>query len=427
MRHFIALLALATTCASLAPAAQTPEWVWFQKSTSAETRFFRKILNVTEVPSKAELTATADDELVVFLDGEPVLENKEWGRPAKTDLAARLRPGRHVLAVRAKNNDGSAAGLLVRLELTTPTGKQTLVSDPSWKASSKEEPDWAKPGFDDEAWAAAKSLGRVGIQPWGDVLAAARPGGGRAAARREAASPNALDTLPGFKIELTASATPEEGSWVAMTRDDKGRLIISPQFGKAGTNGGLIRLTLDADGKVVAKDRVAEPIFDAQGLCFHKGALYIVVNKYSTTYDSGLYRARDTGDGRFSDIQLLRKIPGGGEHGPHAVVPGPDGMLYVMAGNHTKTVENLSPASQYKNFAEDHVLPRQWDAGGHAVGILAPGGWMRMGRVGNCSSAASATATTSTSMPTAKSSPTTATWNGNGARTGIAPRASITP
>ena len=29
-----------------------------------------------------------------------------------------------------------------------------------------------------------------------------------------------------------------------------------------------------------------------------------------------------------------------------------------------------------KNWGEDQLLPRQWDANGHARGILAPGGWI---------------------------------------------------
>ena len=49
-------------------------------------------------------------------------------------------------------------------------------------------------------------------------------------------------------------------------------------------------------------------------------------------------------------------------------------MIYVMNGNHTKLPRGLSPASPHKNFQEELLLPRQWDAGGHAVGILAPGG-----------------------------------------------------
>ena len=61
---------------------------------------------------------------------------------------------------------------------------------------------------------------------------------------RQATPAEALKVPEGFKIELIASAGPEDGSWVALTRDAKGRLIISPQFGKPGTNTpqtGLIR------------------------------------------------------------------------------------------------------------------------------------------------------------------------------------------
>ena len=191
----------------------------------------------------------------------------------------------------------------------------------------------------------------------------------------EATAAESLYTLPGFKVQLIASAEPAEGSWVAMCKDDKGRLIISPQYGKAGTNSGLLRITLGTDGKVIKREFIAQPLSDAQGLTWANGALYVVVNKYSTKFESGLYRVRDPkGNDQFEDIELLKKIPGGGEHGPHAVEAGPDGKLYVMAGNHTKLVEGVSPNSPHKNYAEDFVLPRQWDGNGHAAGILAPGG-----------------------------------------------------
>ncbi|MGI8964870.1 MAG: hypothetical protein ACR2H1_02150, partial [Limisphaerales bacterium] len=60
--------------------------------------------------------------------------------------------------------------------------------------------------------------------------------------------------------------------------------------------------------------------------------------------------------------------------GYHALVLGPDKMIYMMNGNHTKVPEGISETSPHKNFDEDFLLTRQWDAGGHAVGILAPGG-----------------------------------------------------
>jgi putative heme-binding domain-containing protein len=51
-------------------------------------------------------------------------------------------------------------------------------------------------------------------------------------------------------------------------------------------------------------------------------------------------------------------------------------MIYVMNGNHTKVPAGISTNSPHKNYQEDFLLPRQWDANGHAVGILAPGGYV---------------------------------------------------
>src|SRR6266566_2841144 len=42
----------------------------------------------------------------------------------------------------------------------------------------------------------------------------------------------AIQTLPGFKIErLYSVPADKQGSWVALTVDDKGRLIASDQYG----------------------------------------------------------------------------------------------------------------------------------------------------------------------------------------------------
>ncbi|MBI3878776.1 MAG: c-type cytochrome [Verrucomicrobia bacterium] len=368
--------------------AQTPEWLWFQKTDGTDIRFFRKAFTVEGRVSAAELVATADDKLEVFLNGERVLQNSAWQNPAKADLTTKLVGGLNVLAIRAENRGSSAAGALAKLEITSNKGKTVIVTDASWKASAKEEANWNRAGFGDAAWAAPKLLGKLGVAPWGNVLAggatAKKTGSGKAsrrAARNGEATPaDALFALPSFKVELIASATPEEGSWVAMAKDDKGRLIISPQWPKASSadeeqKRGLLRVTVDADGKVTKRELFAKSFYDAQGISFHQGSLFAVVNKYSTKFASGLYRLRDTsGNDQFSNIELFREIPGGGEHGPHYVQPGPDGNLYVMAGNHTKLVSDIAPSSPHKNYAEDHVLPRQWDANGHAAGILAPGG-----------------------------------------------------
>ena len=115
----------------------------------------------------------------------------------------------------------------------------------------------------------------------------------------------------------------------------------------------------------------------------------------------GLYRCRDTkGKDEIDEATLLFsyakvKVPGYGEHGgmgehgPHAVLHGPDGSLYVVNGNHTwakvdKLAANsplrrwpngqMGPDQDQPDSTEDVLLPRLNDANGHAANILAPGG-----------------------------------------------------
>ncbi len=110
-------------------------------------------------------------------------------------------------------------------------------------------------------------------------------------------------------------------------------------------------------------------------LCAHN-SLYANAHGPNGT---GLYRLIDSNhNDRFdtNEVHFLKKFEGEGEHGYHAVVLGPDKMIYVMNGNHTKLPKGLEENSPHKNYEEDFLLPRQWDANGHAVGILAPGGYV---------------------------------------------------
>lgn len=184
----------------------------------------------------------------------------------------------------------------------------------------------------------------------------------------EAAS---LKMPPGFKAELLYSVPgPEYGSWVSLCVDPKGRLITSDQDGK------LYRITvppIGGDPKTTRIETIPVDLGMAQGLCWAFDSLYVVVNGKG----SGLYKVTDTnGDDTLDKVELLRAIQGAGEHGPHAVVLSPDGnSLYVLGGNHTK-IPNPEKSLVPRNWAEDQLLPRMWDAGGHAVGIMAPGGWI---------------------------------------------------
>ncbi|MEC9093949.1 MAG: heme-binding protein, partial [Planctomycetota bacterium] len=190
----------------------------------------------------------------------------------------------------------------------------------------------------------------------------------------QSAIPVELIKVPdGFTVERLHSVKPDQGSWVSLTHDDRGRLITSDQYG------GLFRITPPAIG---SKDKpkiekLAVEMGHAQGLLYAFDSLYAVVNGKPFGKGPGLYRLKDTNnDDQFDQVELLRAIKGGGEHGPHAVILSPDRKsLFVCGGNHTE-IPNPESSRVPRNWSEDQLLPRMWDAGGHAVGKLAPGGWI---------------------------------------------------
>lgn len=226
------------------------------------------------------------------------------------------------------------------------------------------------------------TLGRVGLISWGFLtLFTNDPSWSSAIAQQNPpeqtktisqAAAAQVKALPGFRVDLIYSVPEaEQGSWVNLAVDPKGRLITSDQYG------GLYRVTLpspQAGGIAVKVEPIAVEIGEAQGLLWAFDSLYVVVNK-GAKYQSGLYRVRDTnGDDQLDNVELLRKLEGGGEHGPHAVLLTPDGTsLTIVCGNQTKLTA-LSGSRVPLNWGEDHLLPRLPDGRGFMVGVLAPGG-----------------------------------------------------
>src|ERR1043166_4991081 len=206
-----------------------------------------------------------------------------------------------------------------------------------------------------------------------DGLAARAPKATKAppSGTAKATAAESLTLLPGFKAELLHSSEGSEGSWICMAIDPKGRLLISPQ---ADTQK-LLRVTLSRSGQVSRIEKIPAPVHQAMGLLYAHDSLY--VNGQGPN-GMGLYRLIDANHNdvfETNEVHFLKQFEGpGGEHGPHAVVLGPDKMIYIMNGNHTKLPKGIMENSPHTHFAEDFLLARQWDPGGHAVGIIAPGG-----------------------------------------------------
>ena len=183
-----------------------------------------------------------------------------------------------------------------------------------------------------------------------------------------------IKTLPDFKVELLYSVPGgEEGSWVNLCTDDKGRIYASDQYG------GLYRFKMPAPGQTLTQSdvqKVPADIRAVNGMLFAFGALYVGVNDYEKKIPSGLYRITDSDNDDMPDkVEMLRAIDSGGDHGVHAVLLTPDGKgLYLITGNNAVLTETVPTSPVQKLWGDDHLLPRMPDGRGHNRNVMAPGG-----------------------------------------------------
>ena len=183
--------------------------------------------------------------------------------------------------------------------------------------------------------------------------------------------PSRFKVKEGFKVELLYTVPKDQqGSWVSMTVDPKGRLIVSDQYGA------LYRISVPASGTDVKVEKIDLKVGSAQGLLCAFDGLYVMVNG-DRKLGKGLFKITDSnGDDKYDTIKELMKFPDrGGEHGPHAILAGPDGKsIYIVVGNQT-------PLPDYKNsrvpefWGEDQLIPRIYGKG-FMKGALAPLGFI---------------------------------------------------
>ncbi|MCO5238151.1 MAG: c-type cytochrome [Chitinophagaceae bacterium] len=175
--------------------------------------------------------------------------------------------------------------------------------------------------------------------------------------------------LPGFKVELLYEAPRNtQGTWVSLTMDEEGQMFASDEYDR-----GMYKIKItDSMGKKpsVQVTKFILPASGAQGLAWYNGNIYANVN------GKGLFRiAGRNKEGVFDELRFLGGPQSPSDHGNHALVPTADGKgLYVVNGNHTPLPEKYT--HRVFNWKEDILLSRQWDAQGHARGILAPGGYV---------------------------------------------------
>ncbi len=225
----------------------------------------------------------------------------------------------------------------------------------------------------------AKGKGKAATPPAAKARPARPTAVGPAIGANIATPVSNIRTLKDFKVELLYSVPGgEQGSWVALCKDDKGRLYASDQYGD------LYRFTPPPAGqplKLADIQKVPVNIRAINGMVFAFGALYAGVNDYEKKIQSGLYRITDSDkNDQLDKVELLRAFDSHSDHGVHAVVPTPDGKaLYLITGNNAVLAEgplagtpDSSPVA--KIWGDDHLLPRMPDGRGHNRHVMAPGG-----------------------------------------------------
>ncbi|MCB9878324.1 MAG: DUF1080 domain-containing protein [Planctomycetes bacterium] len=371
-----ALLLRAAQRAAL-PQGAVPNWLWDADAQDGEELFFRRQFRVVAAARDARLSVSCDNHCHVFVNGEKVAQDDSWESPTVVDVSKRLVVGDNVVAVYGWN-DGGVAAMALRLAWREGDADKELVSDAAWRCSEDDPDGWNAPGFDDSGWAGVKVLAALGQQgaPWSGSLGADGLG-----VQRDPYAPQVAVVDPGIQLHALPNVLPLRGdvvqlldvprslgSWVSLGADPKGRLYAGNQ------GGGLYRIVPAREaGELSTIERVPVELGGAHGLLWFRDSLYAVVNGR----DSGLYRLTDTdGDDQLDRVELLRKLEGDGEHGPHSVVVAPDGEnLLVLCGNHTKVPELFAsrmPAGQ----AEDRPVPRLEDPHQYWEGHSPPGGWV---------------------------------------------------
>ena len=338
-----------------------PNWIWPEDAPAETTVVFSKEFNVPgNRVGGVRLSGTADNSYEFSVNGKKVLSGGDWQKVSGTDIRANVRNGKNKLQVKVRNS-GGPGGLIARLEIELPDKSvKAIVSDSTWLAS-----------VDGGANVAPKILGKAGISPWTVVTTKSFD---EAVQLRTAGATPAEDiqVAKGFKAELLYSVPQAaQGSWVNMCVVPDGSLIVSDQYGQLYS---VIPKGIQ-DATETSVTQLQLDIGEAQGLVWAFDSLYVVVNK-GQKYDSGVYRVTDAdNDGTLDTVKQLISLTGGGEHGPHAVVPTPDGSgLVVVCGNQTKMIE-MQTSLVPQTWDEDLILPRTYGRG-FMRGVPAPGGYI---------------------------------------------------
>jgi putative heme-binding domain-containing protein len=363
---------------------QATNWIWVgpREGTHANILFKRQF-SVSHDQTTANLKfAPCFACLRVKVDGILVGIASPYQGMKEIELGHSLSAGSHALTVEAMGVEGPSA-FFIELMLANSGHASTIIrSNTNWTASSRSTSNQAqrspetvvKLGPIENAFT-RPSQQRVGIdaldnyEQWKLAL---QPEDGEPT---NTAMFSIADNFQIQEIPFPSDSEVDLGSWVSMTVDSAGRLIIARE------SSGLLRLTLSATGdSIKSTEWINRDLQECRGLTFRGSDLFVNANN-----SKGLYRLRSDGNG-FSEPELIHASSGGVGHGRNDLVVGPDQLLYSIHGDAVDLPDNaVDHTSPYREAAkgsktrEGHLLRINPDkapdkgVGNDNVEILAAG------------------------------------------------------
>lgn len=152
-------------------------WIWTSPQPTAIGEwecYTRKTFSLTSKAASAVVLITADNVYELYVNGEYVGEDGGapaifWRSVERYDVTRLLRPGRNVIAARAKSLGGSA-GLLIAVRVEAE-GRESVEfhTNATWPARKTFADGWNQIDCDSSQWPKTLALYRLGEGPWGKL------------------------------------------------------------------------------------------------------------------------------------------------------------------------------------------------------------------------------------------------------------------
>jgi alpha-L-rhamnosidase len=157
-------------------------WIWFpsgepEKSAAPGTNYFRRVVAIPagRTVKSARFQYTGANEGRGWIGQFDLGARNNFHTVKFNDITTRLEPGQtYVFGLTGYHNHADTpASVVGLLEIEFTDGEPLIIpTDENWKVSDKEIPGWLETNFDDSNWVAAKNIGPVGMEPWGNVRVA---------------------------------------------------------------------------------------------------------------------------------------------------------------------------------------------------------------------------------------------------------------